>query len=432
MDASSDAKRRIVLTTFGSYGDVNPFVGLALGLKGRGHDPVVATSAHYRRYVESNDLAFAPVRPDVDPDDRKLLARLMHPRHGTRSIVRDLLFGALDESYVDLAAACEGADLLITHPATFAGPIVAERRDLRWISTVLAPASFFSIRDFPVVAALPPFGWLLRAPPTLARPFFALTRRMVAGWSAPAAALRRRLGLAERRDPVFFGQHAPGLVLALFSRLLAAPQPDWPLNVRVTGPIFFDRGAGTDDELERLRGFLSAGPPPIVFTLGSAAVGTAGRFYEHSLAAARTLGRRAVLVVGSHAENRVAGAGPEVMVVGAAPFSELFPGAAAIVHQGGIGTTQQAMRAGRPMLVVPFAHDQPDNARRVRDLGIARALAIDRYTAGRAVRELRRLLEEPAYGERAWSVGEQIGSEAGVTAACDAIEADFRTRRDGW
>ena len=105
-----------------------------------------------------------------------------------------------------------------------------------------------------------------------------------------------------------------------------------------------------------------------------------------------------------------------------APFSQLFPRAAAVVHAGGIGTTGLAMRAGRPMLVVPFAHDQPDNAERLRRLGIARTVFGPRYTAARATTELRHLLDNPVYSQRATEVSGRIQNEDGVRVACDALE----------
>ena len=104
-----------------------------------------------------------------------------------------------------------------------------------------------------------------------------------------------------------------------------------------------------------------------------------------------------------------------------APFSELFPRAAAIVHHGGIGTTGLAMRSGRPMLVMPCAWDQPDNAERVARLGISRTIPRHRYTPGRVAAELRRLLDEPAYEQRASEVGEQVRQEDGVQVACDTL-----------
>jgi UDP:flavonoid glycosyltransferase YjiC (YdhE family) len=74
------------------------------------------------------------------------------------------------------------------------------------------------------------------------------------------------------------------------------------------------------------------------------------------------------------------------------------------------------------MLVMPYAHDQPDNAERVRRLGIARTISRSRYTPDRAAAELLELLDNPTYAQRAAEVGRQIQQEDGVRAACDALE----------
>src|SRR5262249_9517731 len=195
---------------------------------------------------------------------------------------------------------------------------------------------------------------------------------------------------------------------------------DWARQAVISGFPFYDRDgrAGMPTELVH---FLDAGPPPLVFTLGSSAVVDAGPFYEHSAAAARLLGRRAVLLVGKNPRNRPASLPDGVVAFAYAPFSELFPRAAAIVHQGGVGATAQAMRSGRPRLVMPYAHDQPDNAERVTRLGVARTIARQRYTPARAAAELRHLLDKPVYRQRASAVGEQVRQEDGVRAACDAL-----------
>jgi UDP:flavonoid glycosyltransferase YjiC (YdhE family) len=158
-----------------------------------------------------------------------------------------------------------------------------------------------------------------------------------------------------------------------------------------------------------------------VFTLGSSAAEVAGPFYEHSVTAAKRLGRRAVIIVGKNARHHPASLPDGVIACDYAPYSELFPRAAVIVHAGGVGTTGLAMRSGRPMLVVPYAHEQPDNAERVRRLGIARTIARHRYTPPRATAELRHLLDNPVYGQRASEVGRKMQQEDGVRAACDAL-----------
>ncbi len=417
---------RIVITSFGSYGDVNPYLGLALALRDRGHEPVIATSPYYRAYVEAERVAFRPVGPDLDPNDRELLAKVVDPTHGSEYLVRDLLMPGLRTAYEDLGAAVEGADLLITHPITFAGPIIAQERRLPWASTVLAPLSFFSPGDLPV---LPHAPWMkgLERIPLVAGTLVSVAKVVSRRWVKPVDALRAERGLPRGAHPIFEGQHSPHLVLALYSKVLGEPQRDWPANVRITGAIPYNGPAATQALPAPLEAFLQAGPAPIVFTLGSAAVGVAGRFYEESAEAARRLGARAVLLVGSHPQNRPAVApSAEVLVIGHASHASLMPRASGIVHQGGAGTLHQALRAGRPMLVVPYAHDQPDNAYRAERLGVARTLAPSRYDAGRAVHELERLLASATYTQRAQEVGATVRAEDGAGAACDAIEALLR------
>lgn len=412
-----------MITTLGSYGDLHPYLALAIGLKSRGHEAVLATCPVYRPDVEREGISFHPVRPDADPYDRDLIARAMDPRKGPEVIFNELVIPALRASYDDLSLASQDADLLVTHPITMAGPIIAEERSLPWVSTVLAPMSFFSSHDLPVFPQAP---WLkkLERVPGAARLLVKAAKAYAGRWVEPVRRFREERGLRRGAHPIFEGQHSPALVLALFSRVLAEPQPDWPPNVRITGQLFYDRAGGSPPS-EELEAFLDGGSPPVVFTLGSSAVGVAKArsFFEESVRAARAAAVRAVLLVGRYAGNRPGGTLPEnVLAVEYAPHAAVFPRSAAIVHQGGAGTLGQALRSGRPMLVVPHAHDQHDNAQRTARLGVARVLDPKRYRARAVARALDALLNEPSYAERAADVARTVRSEDGVRAACEAIE----------
>ena len=232
--------------------------------------------------------------------------------------------------------------------------------------------------------------------------------------------MRADLGLPPAVAHPLVDGHSPSLHLALFSKILLAEQPDWPPHSVITGFPFFDRDGETGLPPDLAR-FLDDGPPPVVFTLGYSASTVAGRFYQNSALAAVRLGRRAVLVL-KDPRNRPPSLPEGVTTVEYAPFSVLFPRSALIVHHGGIGTTGLAMRSGRPMLVVPFAHDQPDNAARLTRLGVARTLAPHCYTADRAAHELNVLLDNPGYSERAACHGRRVRAEDGIGSACDALE----------
>jgi rhamnosyltransferase subunit B len=280
--------------------------------------------------------------------------------------------------------------------------------------------SFFSPTDIPVLAPAPFLAHLGRLGPWYGHLLARFARRQTRAWMQPVFDLRSELGLPPGEHPLFEGQFSPLLTLALFSRVLGEPQPDWPRNVRVTGFIFYN---GPDVLSRELVAFLDAGTPPIVFTLGTSAVAAAGRFYEESIAAVRTLGVRAVLLTGGFEQNRPSGAVPPgVMLVDRAPHQLLFPRAAAIVHQGGAGTLAQALRAGKPMLVVPHAHDQPDNAARVVRLGVARSLLPRQYRGARAAKELERLLSDSSVAMRAAEAADVVRGEGGSAAAAAAIQ----------
>jgi UDP:flavonoid glycosyltransferase YjiC (YdhE family) len=230
------------------------------------------------------------------------------------------------------------------------------------------------------------------------------------------------LGLPRPEHPLFEGSHSPGLVLALFSRYMAAPQPDWPRATVVTGFPFYDRHHERQNLAPQLQQFLAEGPAPVIFTLGSSAVGAAGNFYRDSLAAAGRLGVRALFLTGPHPQGLPEKLPPGMLQADYAPHSQVFPRAAAIVHQGGIGTTAQAMRAGRPMLVVPLAHDQFDNAERMRRLGIGEVLPHRRYRARRAEKLLGRLIADPRYAKGGASLSSKVAAEDGAAIAASAIE----------
>jgi rhamnosyltransferase subunit B len=288
-------------------------------------------------------------------------------------------------------------------------------------SAMHIPTGFFSAHDPPLIPGFPALSRRLRfLGPGVWGPLGRFLNRRMRWLARPWHRLRRQIGLppAEGPNPLTEG-HSPLLHLALFSKYLADKQPDWPPQTMVTGFPWFDQ-EGAVALPPALARFLDAGPPPIVFTLGSVIATDAGSFYEHSAGAAKLLGRRAVLIL-KDSHNRPRSLPENVVAFEYAPFSVLFPRAAAIVHHGGIGTTGLAMRSGRPMLVMPCAWDQPDNAERARRLGIARAIPRHRYTPVRVAADLRCLLDDPAYTRRASEIGAQVREEDGVGVACNAL-----------
>lgn len=413
---------RIVFTTWGSLGDLHPYIALGVQLQRRGHDVAVATLPAWQPNVERSGLEFRPLRPDVPPQEnsRDIVRRILDAREGPAYLFTEVLGPALRDTYDDTGAALRGADLAVSHQIPVTTPIVAERTGMTWVSGVLMPMGFLSAYDPPTPPQAPALRTIARLHPMLGRAMTALGRRVAAPWAEPIYRFRESLGMDRGANPLFEGQHSPHLVLALFSRILAEKQPDYPQQAVVTGFPFYDGGERQPDP--ELHAFLDDGEPPVVFTLGSSAVYLADDFYEVSIEAVTRLKRRALLLAGENAAALRPTLPPGIAAFDYAPHSHVMPRGCLTVHQGGVGTTGQALRAGKPMLVVPFGQDQPDNARRCVEAGVGRTIARGRYTVERLTNELRALLDNPSYARRAREVAAVVEGEDGTRTACDLIE----------
>lgn len=418
---------RIVVTTLGTLGDLHPMIAIALELRQRGHDVVFVTHQVYQSKLEALNFEFHPMRPDFTAmNDPQEMARMMDLKTGQEYMVRQWATPSLREMYTDLLNVAKGADFIFSGEGVIATPLVAEKLRMRWASSAMVPMSFFSVYDPPVLAPFPALARLYKLGPIVNRGVLNFAKWVSHSWADPIRQLRQELDLSPiHTNPFLEDKFSPYLVVALFSSVLGQPQPDWAKNTVVAGFTFYDGTQPGAELTPELQQFLDAGEPPIVFTLGSAAVMNAGNFYQESLDAVKRLNRRAVLLMGNNPPLKDLPA--NVLAVDYVPYSQIFPRACAIVHQGGIGTTAQALRAGRPTLVMPYSHDQPDNAARLQRLGTSRTISRDRYSASRVAKELGELLENPSYAAKAKDVGRIIQGENGVGAACDAIEAQLRT-----
>lgn len=413
----------IALVTLGSLGDLHPCLALGGELRRRGHRVRVVTTEYYRSRVEALGLDFRPIRPDWDPTAPELIGQCEDLKNGPEILFRRLILPHLRDTYEDLRTAVQDADLMLAGELVFAAPLVAEKLSLPWASLILSPCSFLSARDPSVLVNVPWMMGLRRAGWIPYRAVFNAARRATRPWWTPVRNLRREEGLRERCDPLVKDKFSPLRVLALFSSWLARPQADWPAQTVQPGFVFHNEppsGNGLGAELER---FLGAGDPPLVFTLGSTAVSHPGSFYATSMEGARRLAARAVLI---GATRDVQQLGSDILSVPYAPYAQVFPSAAVIVHQGGSGTTAQALRAGRPMLFVPWGWDQPDNGARVERRGAALCIPKGRYSPETAAAALDRLRRDARFAKAAAEASAQIHGEEGLAGAAASIESLLR------
>ncbi|MES2091568.1 MAG: glycosyltransferase [Pseudomonadota bacterium] len=428
---SSSLSKRIVLATFGTHGDVLPFVGLAKQLQARGHRPVIATSSLYESLLREHGVEFAPAAPhhdqimrDLSIDMPTLMKRIFNPWTGGNFVLQKMVLPYAEQIFSELDAACEGADLLISQPMATAAYLVAHKRALDWRTVILQPLplGFMSVQDVPVISNHLPMhrlpGWIgQRGYKWLMDLSKMAGRRMVRVYDDKA----RELGCYDPKiHPLCEAVFAPKGTIALFPQSLMK-QPlatDFPQGVSFAGFSYFDGGAKASLP-EELVSFLAQGDPPVVFTLGSSIVFNPGQFCEESSLACQKLGVRAVFLVGQHQIKQPLP--PSQIAVPWASHAALFPRCRAVVHQGGIGTCAQASRAGVPQLFVPHAHDQPDNAARLGRLGVALTLLPSKAHGAPLLKALTALVSDEALSAAARQFQGSINQICGTVVAADQL-----------
>ncbi len=412
---------KITFAPFGSLGDLHPLLALAIEMRERGHEIKIATLEVYRERIEILGFPFFAVRPDANPEDREMARKAMDLKGGSEFVIRDLMLGNIRDSYKDLMKACEGSEILVSGEIFFASFLVAEKLNLKHITTTLAPISMFSTYE----SSYYPNAPFLYSLDFLGRPYRSfiksLMSRVLNSWFRDYKDFRKEIGLNPDHNPLFDDKFSSLLHLVLFSKVLGNPQPDWDPKAVQTGFCFYDGHEDLGGIAQDIQEFLDAGEPPIVFTLGSAAVMDPGVFYEESIKAAKLLDRRAVLLYGLFNEKPT-GLDYKRIGVDYAPYSQLFPNAACVVHQGGVGTTAQVLKAGVPHLFMPYSHDQPDNAVRCRKIGVAEIVERNKYNAQSAAQALRKILSETSYKAKAIEAKRIVDGEGGTNKACDEIE----------
>lgn len=368
---------RILLVAAGSHGDVHPILSLGQEFQRRGHEALVFTSENFESAIRNAGLAPVLVGSVEHYEAVVRHPHAFHPRKGFKVIARAALewtpelYRRLDEHVVD------GQTVVVGSTLALAARLLAEKRDIPHATVHLSPSIIRSAIRPPVMGdpALP--DWL---PPAVVRGVWYLVDRWLVDPIVCPELNRIRAGLGLAPVERVFDEwiHRSALVVGMFPSWFAPPQPDWPRQVRLAGFTFFD-GAGSAPLDPAVETFLDDGPPPVVFTSGTA-VARERRFFEASVEACRLSGRRGLLLT-RYPEQVPDELPPGVRHVAYAPFSEVFGRAAAVVHHGGIGTAAQALRAGVPQIVRPLAFDQFDNAHHLKRLGVARVIRPDRYGA---------------------------------------------------
>lgn len=414
---------RIVLTTFGSWGDLFPLLGLGHELAARGHTPVYAITPAGEDLVRGEGFEFAPVGPRFGFEEyRDHLAILDKRLRGVASlftIMRRIALPHLDDAVDDLTKAIDGADLMLTHPVQLAGPIAAEAAGVPWATVSVFPGLLPTAHFPPQFLAWSPPGALGRV---VNRGAWVAGRVVTYGlFNRGINATRRKRGLAPLRQAFIEQSLAPLGAVVLCSGAYEPVAPDWPDSVTMGGFVRFDHptALGTPDDVAA---YLADGSPPIVVTLGASSSLDPGTFWDDAAAVVDELGERAVFLIAQD-DHRTGSLVGRDGVWAYVPLSDVLPHARAVVHHGGFGTVVETIHAGIPSVTLPRAFDQLHHGDRLRDLGVGATIPWHRVTKERLRSALEGVLASSTMAAKATALADTLSHEHGAQRAGDAVEA---------
>jgi len=418
---------RILISCWGTVGEVLPFVWFSRALAAEGHAVHVCGPERFRDGFADTSTSYTVLMPDLDTHvaGRAALARMFSPSVGWETLVAEMIDPFVDENLATVAT-CIGTHGIEAAFASWITPAVAlagERSGIPVCRCYLYPAALFQAADPPVFPR-----WLKTATSRsfLGSDIAALRQAVYRHFSSLSPNTNRAaaaLGYAEEERGLFPLRRRPGRHLAFFpARLLQSPEPDvlhlantWSRRPGRLPPDVAD--------------FLDDGPPPVVVSLGSRVALARHGVFDHALRACLDCGERAIGIVGAIGSDGKRPV-PNVLLEEGTPPSTLAPRAKAVIHHGGIGTTQETLAAGKPTLCLPQGLDQPDNAVRLERLGVGAWLRPPAHTCPEITAKLGPLLGDDALAERARRWADERYFEEGLSAA-QAVAACFGDGDDG-
>lgn len=385
----------MIITNFGSAGDVQPYLALIMELRRQGHEVAFAFSPHFAPMIERHGVEFISVGPDFQQTQHDIITTAVNnPQIADSANQIYSLFAplvaALPQMFEELSAACRKADVLISGPLQPASRMIHELTGIPFVSIQEAHFGGGGTHAYQ------------QATRSLINPF------------------REKHGLPPLQHPLTHDANSPQLSLYAISRYVLPQPPDWPQHYHMVGYFFFDDGSFRPDPA--LAQFVEAGELPVVVSFGSMVHEDPEAITDLLVAALRRVGRRAIIQQGwSGLATRELPS--SIHAAGFVPHNYLFSHAACIVHHGGGGTAAAAFRAGVPSIFVPHAADQPMWAQLVHEMGCSvPPIPFLELTADRLADAIVTTLTTPHYAQAVAALGQKIRAEQGVKRARQLIE----------
>jgi UDP:flavonoid glycosyltransferase YjiC (YdhE family) len=397
----SSTPRKIVIATYGSRGDVQPLLALALALRKRGHEASLAGPPEYAEWVESYGCGYRPFGTNF-----KDFARTFPDVHSVRAAVLMVRFLRRETKlhFKQLPEVIQGADMVLGASLTFGLATVAEAMDIPHRFVTFCPQLLRSAHHPPIVAPNHNLPRIVnRLLWRLASLFDVFNGRAIINRE------RKRLGLKTIDD--FWDYLMGDPVIVASDPVLGSPPDDVKQRWFQTGYFHLAQNGDIDRDLEA---FLQSGPPPVYIGFGSMPNSSPEKLAGLLRGVVGASNNRFIIAKG-WTNLHFPVTSKNVFVLNGAPHDRLFPRTAAVVHHGGSGTTATAARAGTPQIVVPHALDQFYWANRIRSLGLGPdPIPRFRLTAGRLRKAIAECVGNDAMMRNARDVA------AGL-AGCDSL-----------
>jgi UDP:flavonoid glycosyltransferase YjiC (YdhE family) len=407
---------RITILTYGSRGDVQPFIPLSLRLVETGHSVKLAAPYRFKNLIEENNIDFVPLAGD--PED--LSRRLNTAGHNFLKLLRELMNHAVENGadiWHQTEKACDDTDLVI-HTFTHAvgAHTIAREKNIPDIHIQTFPM-FTPTGDYPNITM--PHGM-----PRVLNRFTHHFSAKLTWWTSRLGfeRVRRRAGLPKRKlywpfDDTQLRRRTP--ILCAWSPNVLRTSDDWPPRVHVTGFYFFPHDNSYQPPAELLS-FLKKGKMPICVTFGSMVNRAKERIDRVVRESLKETGNRGIILSGWSGVNEPSS--NDLLYLEAVPHDWLLPHCKMIIHHGGAGTTGAGLRAGIPNIVVPFLGDQPFWGERVRAIGVGPSPILIKDLSIKKLSWAIAEAEKESFNKRAKAIGNQILSEDGTGNAAKWIE----------
>ncbi len=411
---------KFVLASVGSAGDAHPYIALGHALLQRGHEVAFFSNTEHQEATQAAGLEFLAAGDGLNYASAVANPDLWHPVKGLGVLWRNLLAPSIIPLYktLDTLQQTEPQLRVLAGPQMMGARLAQEHLGLHLTSLYTSPAQLRSCHG-PVTIANT--HWPSHTPRWLLRTLWHAVDRYKLDPMARATLTRHctELGIAAPTAQIsLFGQwmHSTHKGLTLYPEWFAPRKPDHMPQL-----VYGDFAAYTLDGQVALpadmQSFIDSGSAPVVLMFGTAMAHAQAQFsiWQEALARCNLRG----IFLSAHAQQFPARRAAHVFYAGYAPFSQLLPQAAALVHHGGIGSCAQALAAGIAQIIQPCAHDQFENARCIQALGVGQRLQrnADIKTTMQSI-----MRSQQAHTANALMHYRQLAQKSSLEALCEILE----------